>query len=208
VAKIIDEEYWDNLKEPTKLMTFLNKFLTTPQASTMLIAMGVGIAAFFWAYFLVTIPAEDFLNDFSVYGQFSFELGWNAQVVDVILANWGSAGRASVFSATIANFVIMASYIVIFIGLIILATRQLKEKPKMQNIYLKMLFLPILAGIFNVIGNILMIIMLSSGTSVSPIIPFITSLCSIIKYALIISSFVVFLSEIVLYVIIYIKKHR
>ena len=208
MAKIIDEEYWDNLKEPTKLMTFLKKFLTTPQASTMLIAMGVGIAAFFWAYFLVTIPTEDLLKDFSVYGQFSFEFGWNAQIVDVILANWGPTGRASVLSAVVANFVIMASYIVIFIGLIILATRQFKEKTKIQDLFLKMLFLPILVGIFNVISNILMIIMLSGGTSVSPIIPFITSLCSVIKYALIISSFVVFLIEIALYVIIYIKEHR
>ena len=208
MAKIIDEEYWDNLKEPTKLMTFLNKFLTIPQASTMLIAMGVGIAAFFWAYFLVTIPTEDFLNDFSIYGQFSFEVGWNAEIVDVILADWGLTGRASVFSATIANFVIMASYIIIFIGLIILATRQFKEKKKIQDLFLKMLFLPIIAGIFNIISNIFMIIMLSSGTSVSPIIPFITSLSSIIKYALIIVSFVIFVIEIVLFVIIYIKEHR
>lgn len=208
MAKIIDEEYWDNLKEPTKLMTFLQKFLTTPQASTMLVAMGVSIAAFFWAYFLVVIPTEDLLKDFSVYGQFSFELGWNAQNVDVILANWGTTGRTSVLYATIANFVIMASYIVIFIGLIILATRQFKEKKKIQDLFLKTLFLPIIAGIFNVIGNILMMIMLSSGTSVSPILPFITSLCSVIKYSLIITSFVIFLIEIALYVIIYIKEHR
>ncbi len=208
MAKIIDEEYWDNLKEPTKLMTFLHKFLTTPQASTMLIAMGVSIAAFFWAYFLVTIPTEDLLKDFSVYGQFSFELGWNAQSVDLILANWGSTGRTSVLYATIANFVIMASYIIIFIGLIILGTRQFKEKKKIQDLFLKMLFLPIIAGIFNMISNISMIIMLSSGTSVSPILPFITSLSSIIKYALIITSFVIFLVEIALFVIIYIKEHR
>jgi hypothetical protein len=189
-------------------MTFLHKFLTTPQASTMLIAMGVGIAAFFWAYFLVTIPTEDLLKGFSVYGQFNFEFGWNAQSVDVILANWGSTGRTSVLYAIIANFVIMASYIVIFIGLIILGTRQFKEKKKIQDLFLKTLFLPILAGIFNVISNILMMIMLSSGTSVSPILPFVTSLSSVIKYALIITSFVIFLIEIALYVIIYIKEHR
>ena len=208
LAKIIDEEYWENLKEPTKLMVFLNKFLNTPQASTILIAIGVSIAAFFWAYFLVTIPTEDFLLSFSSYGQMNFEFGGTAQIIDAILMEWGLDGSTRVIYAIIANFVIMASYIIIFIGLIILATRQFKEKKKIQNLFLKMIFLPLLAGVFNIIGNILMIIMVSGGISVSPNLPFITTISGIIKYGLIIASFIIFLIEIGLFVIIYIKEHR
>ena len=208
MAKIIDEEYWDNLKEPTKLRAFLNKLLSTPDLSTILIAIGICIAAFFWAYFLVTLPTEDYLKSFSVYGQFSLEFGWTSQNVDIILTDWGIEGSTRVIYATIANFVIMASYIVVFIGLIILATRLFTEKKKIQNIGLDMVFLPIIAGIFNTIGNIFMILMLSSGASISPIFPFVTSLCGVVKNGLIIASFTVFIIEIILYIFLYIKEHR
>lgn len=212
MAKIIDEEYWDNLKEPTKLMTFLHKFLKTPQTSTILIAIGVCVAAFFWAYFLVVLPTEDFLLSISAYSQLNLEFGATTQIIDAILAAWGTDGSTRVIYAMIANFVIMTSYIFIFIGLIILATRQFKEEKKkekkIKNLFLKMTFLPILAGIFNTIGNILMIIMVASGSSISPVIPFITTISGIIKYVLIVSSFVTIIVEIVVFVIIYIKEHR
>jgi len=208
LAKIIDEEYWDNLKEPTKLTTFLSRLLTTPQTSTVLIAIGLCLAAFFWVYFLVTLTTEDNLRLFSVYGQFNFEYGWIAQTVDVILADWGSAGCARVFYATLANFVIIASYNIIFIGLIVLAARLLQKNTKIQNLCLKMIFLPIIAGIFNVIGNIAMLIMLVSGTSVSPIFPFIASLCGIAKNGLIIASLIVVIIEMILFIVFKLKEYK
>ncbi len=208
MAKIIDEEYWNNRKEPTKLDTFLNKLLGEPEVITILIMMALSIVAFFWAYFLVILTTEDFLRSISVYGQFNLEFGLTEQNVNAILTEWGSVGCSRMIIAVCANFVIMAVYMIIFISLIILVTRLFKEKKKIQNLGLKMIFLPILAGIFNVIGNILMIVILLSGSSVLPFFPLILSISGIVKYGLIISSLIVVIFEIVLYIILYLKSFK
>ncbi len=208
MAKIIDEEYWNNRKEPTKLETFLNKLLEGPEVITILIMMALSIVAFFWVYFLVILTTEDLLKSISIYGQFSLEFGLTEQNVNAILTDWGSVGCSRMIIAVCANFIIMAVYIVCFIGLIVLVTRLFKEKKKIQNLGLKMIFLPIIAGIFNIIGNILMIVLLLSGSSVLSFFPLIISICGIVKYGLIISSLIVVIVEIVLYIILYLKSFK
>ena len=209
MAKIIDEEYWDNYKEPTKFSKFFEKLLKTPVDRHLLYAIGIGIAAFVNVYFLITLTTEDFLMRKildNTFGQLHLEFAFTDLVANDILNAWGSSGIERVILSTCANFIIMAAYILILVSLLLLITRRLKGK--LQKFGLRMIFLPLIAGIFNIIGNTLLLIMLMNASSISLILPLITSISGIIKYSFVIASIVCFFVEIILFIFLYIKEHR
>ena len=210
MAKIIDEEYWDKYKEPTKMSKFFEKLLKKPEDRHLLYLIAIGIVIYVNVYFLITLTTEDYLKSQlylnTAFGQINLEFAFTDLLANSILAAWGSLGIQRVIFATCANFLIIASYILILVSLLLLIARRLKGK--LQKFGLRMIFLPVIAGIFNSTGNILLLVMLINASSISLIIPLITSISGIIKYGFIIASIVFFIAEIIAFVLIYIKEHR
>ena len=88
-------------------------------------------------------------------------------------------------------------------GCILLVTRKLEGKT--QNMGLYFTIMPFIAGIFDVIENTFLLLMLSNETFVWSLSPFIASLCATIKFSLI---FIAIIFFVVALIIITIKKFQ
>jgi hypothetical protein len=88
-------------------------------------------------------------------------------------------------------------------GCVLLVTRNLKGN--LQRIGLYMSILPFVAGIFDVIENINLLLMLTYEEFIWSLSPFIASLCATIKFSLI---FIVIIFFIMALIIIAVKRFK
>ncbi len=150
---------------------------------------------------LIMAPIEAELKGATGYGVIEFEFAWTSERINTIFKAWGSEGKKKEVFVTYVDFLFIPCYSLFMAGCVLLVTRKLEGK--LQEVGLYMTIMPLIAGIFDVIENINLLLMLTDESFVWSLSPFIASLCATIKFSLL---FIVILFFLLALIIVIIKK--
>ncbi len=178
---------------------FLEKLKKYPSDLILLILAALGIVI------LLTINILVFEPLFSVYGYgiLDFEFAWTKEQILTIFSFWGAEEMASQAAGVYWDFLYIIGYSVPLFALILFVSRKLDER--ILNIGLYMSLTPFIAGIFDIVENINLLVMLNEPAFAS-FVPLIASLSATIKFGFLIVGAIFFLVTLVLLVLKKIKK--
>lgn len=184
---------WERPK--SKRSQFLENLKEKPKRLHLGVAIIISLVLLVVIYLYVFQPIENYLRSLSNLGVMDLTFSWTSVRIDYIFSAWQSEGIFREFIVTIIDFMFIACYCIVLSGLILLVTRKLHDK--FQRVELHMVFIPILAGIFDITENIFLLIMLGSNQAVVFLFPLITSICALIKFILIYTGIICFLAGVV-----------
>jgi hypothetical protein len=179
----------------------LEKLKKTPSDLILLIIAAIGIIILLVINMLVFEPLA---NSGLSYGILDFEFAWTKEQILIIFAEWGSEGIALQANGVYWDFLYIIGYSVPLFALILLFTRKLSGK--IVDIGLFMSLTPLVAGIFDLVENINLIIMLNDTPNFASFVPMIASVTAFIKFGLLLVGAVFFLVVLVLTLINRFKK--
>lgn len=177
----------------------LDKLIEFPKNKVVIF---ITIIAFILAIIIsqvIMAPIEAELKGSTGYGVLEFEFAWTSEQINRIFKAWGSEGKKKEAFVTYIDFLFIPCYSLFMAGCILFVTRNLDER--MQEIGLYMTIIPFIAGIFDVIENINLLLMLTDDRFVWSLSPFIASLCATIKFSLIFIAIIFFVAALIIVVI-------
>jgi len=178
---------------------FLEKLIEFPKnKAVILITLIAFILALLISQFIMA-PIEAELKGSTGYGVIEFEFAWTSEQINTIFKAWGSEGKKKEAFVTYVDFLFIPCYSLFMAGCILLVTRNLEGK--LQEIGLYMTILPFIAGIFDVIENISLLLMLTYDAFIWSLSPFIASLCATIKFSLIFIAIIFFIAALIIVII-------
>ena len=180
---------------------FLERFKESPKDKLVIILTLVGLAIVLLLYIIVFIPIE---ASVSTYGILDYEFAWTSDRVEIIFLTWGSDGINNQSLAIYWDFLYIVGYASLTLGLILLVLR--RSEGKMQTLGLYFTITPFLTGIFDVIENVNLLIMLGAPTSVSATNSFVASLCALIKFSVLFAAIAYFIVALIIVIITKFKK--
>jgi len=180
---------------------FLNKLKNTPKNKLLTLSTIIGIVIVILLYLLVFIPIEATMNEFGI---LDFELAWSSDRAEAILFAWGTSGINKQTLAIYWDFLFIIGYVSIVFSLNLLVSRRLNGK--LQNFGIIMTLLGPISGLFDVIENINLLLMLDTPTTVSSINPFTASLSATIKFGFLIAAIIFFVIALIILLIKKVKK--
>ncbi|MHA2429936.1 MAG: hypothetical protein ACXACC_02770 [Promethearchaeota archaeon] len=181
---------------------FLEKLKEFPKNLYVLIIKIIGFLIFILTTTLVFASINQMVPP--PYGVLDFEFAWVPEQVLIIFASWGPSGMAAEALVTYWDFLYIVGYGSFIFGAILLVTRRLEGK--LQKIGLWMTLTPIVAGIFDIIENINLLVMLDTAPTFSSFVPFIASLAALIKFGVLILGIAFFFVALVIVIIKLIRK--
>lgn len=137
-------------------------------------------------------------------GVLDFEFAWNAQGINDIFDVWGQKGKTMEATAVWLDFLYIPSYSFLIAGCNLLVVRKLEGKA--QSIGIFIVISPFIAGIFDVIENINLLLMIYNEIFINLDSPFIASFCATIKFALIGIAIIFFIITLILLFVQKVKK--
>jgi len=179
----------------------LEKLIEFPKNKVVVL---ITIAAFILALLIsqfIMAPIEAELKGSTGYGVIEFEFAWTSEQINTIFKAWGSEGKKKEAFVTYVDFLFIPCYSLFMAGCVLLVIRKLEGK--LQEVGLYMTIMPFIAGIFDVIENINLLLMLTDESFVWSLSPFIASICATIKFSLL---FIVIIFFLLALIIILIKK--
>ena len=179
----------------------LEKLKKYPSDLILLIIAAIGIVILLTINILIFEPLANLVYGYNI---LDFEFAWTKDQILTIFATWGAEGMTLQAAGVYWDFLYIVGYTVPLFALILLVSRKLNEK--ILNIGLYMSLMPIIAGIFDIIENINLLIMLNEPSAFASYIPLIASLSATIKFGFLIVGAIFFLVELILLVIKKIKK--
>ena len=140
-------------------------------------------------FFILTIMF--IINEFRLisstgYGILDFELAWTPGRAQQILIAWGQVEIQNQIIMHYIDYLYILFYGLFGAELILIASRRIEGK--IQKLGLYFTFTPIIAGIFDALENINLILMLNDKTFINSGSPFFASSCAVIKIGFIILS--------------------
>ncbi|MFX1420564.1 MAG: hypothetical protein ACFE9N_16830 [Promethearchaeota archaeon] len=156
---------------------FLKKFKDIPTNNLVYIITLVGLIIVLLVYIIIFIPIE---TSVPIYGIIDYEFAWTQDKVELIFLTWGFEGMTKQTIAIYWDFLFIFGYVSLSFGLILIVLRRLDGK--IQTIGLYFTLISFLTGIFDIIENINLLIMLNAPMSISTFNPFIASLSALIKF--------------------------
>ena len=179
----------------------LEKLKKIPSDLILLVIAAIGIIILLVINILVFEPLA---NLDSLYGILDFEFAWTSDQILIIFADWGGEGIALQSIGVYWDFLYIIGYSVPLFALILIFTRKLSGK--IVDIGLYMSLTPLVAGIFDLIENINLLIMLNDTTDFAPFVPLIASVTALIKFSFLLVGAIFFLVVLVLTLIKRFKK--
>jgi hypothetical protein len=179
----------------------LEKLKKYPSDLILLIIAAIGIVILLTINILIFGPLTYSVYE---YGILDFEFAWTKEQILLIFTAWGAEGMALQAAGVYWDFLYIIGYTVPLFALILLVSRNLNDN--MLNIGLYMSLTPFIAGIFDIIENINLLIMLNEATTFASFVPFIASLSATIKFGILIVGAIFFLVALILLVIKKINK--
>ncbi len=182
-----------------ELHMFLDKFKDSPKDKYVIIMTIIGLAIVLLVYLLIFIPIEAAVP---TYGILDYEFAWTPERVQIILLSWGVEGILRQTLAIYWDFLFIVGYSSLALGLILLILR--KSDEKVQTIGLYFTLTPFLTGVFDIIENINLLIMLD-GWIMSPLISninsFLASLSALIKFSFLFAAIAYFIVALIIIII-------
>jgi hypothetical protein len=179
----------------------LEKLKKIPNDLILLIIAAIGIIILLVINLLVFEPLADSVFP---YGILDFEFAWTKDQILIIFTAWGSEGMAFQAIGVYWDFLYIIGYSVPLFALILLFTRKLSGK--IIEIGLYMSLTPFIAGIFDLVENINLLIMLNDTPNFASFVPLIASITAFIKFSFLLVGAIFFLIVLVLSLIKRFKK--
>jgi len=179
----------------------LEKLKKFPSDLILLIAAALGIII------LLTINIfifEDIARKVPGYTILDFEFAWTKVRIDTIFLRWGPLGMAEQAAGVYWDFLYIFGYAVPLFALILFFSRKLEDRVATIGLYMSLT--PIIAGIFDLIENINLLIMLTTTPNFASFVPLIASVAATIKFGFLIVGAIFFLVALALFIIKKIKK--
>ncbi len=147
---------------------------------------------------------EPLINSGLLYGILDFEFAWTSEQILIIFADWGVEGMALQASGVYWDFFYIIGYSLPLFALILLFARKLNGK--IVDIGLYMSLTPLVAGIFDLVENINLLIMLNDPFNFPSFVPLTASITAFIKFGFLLVGAIFFLVVLVLTLIKRFKK--
>ena len=179
----------------------LEKLKKYPSDLILLIVSAIAIVILLTINILIFGPL---LYSGGMYNILHFEFAWTTEQILIIFGVWGEEVMTLQAAGVYWDFLFIIGYTVPLFALILLVSRKLNEE--ILNIGLYMSLTPFIAGIFDIIENINLLIMLNETPAFASGVPLIASLSATIKFGFLIVGAIFFLVALVLLVIKKIKK--
>ncbi|MHA1823080.1 MAG: hypothetical protein ACTSXM_04350 [Promethearchaeota archaeon] len=182
---------------------FLDKLKEVPK-NLYLIMMFVGGVILFLA--INTLVFQDFSTSslFATYGILDFEFAWTVEQIELIFTAWGSTGMTLQEAGVYWDFIYIMGYVSFAFGGILLVTR--KVSGNFQKIGLYVSFIVILSGLFDVIENIFLLIMLQNPSTIPTFAPPIAAIMATIKFSCLAIALIYFVIGLIIAIILMIKR--
>lgn len=181
----------------------LDKLKKKPSDLILLIAALIGIVILLTINILIF---EDIAKTVPVYGILDFEFAWTKDQILTIFSTWGPLGMAEQAAGVYWDFLYILGYVVPLFTLIVYFSRKLEDRIATFGLYMSLT--PIVAGIFDLIENINLLIMLNGTPDFASFIPLLASISATIKFGFLIVGAIFFLVALVLIIIKKIKKEN
>ncbi len=178
----------------------LEKLKKSPSDLILLIIAAIGVIILLVINILVFEPLTN-----SIYGILDFEFAWTKEQILIIFAEWESAAVMSLQANGVYwDFLYIIGYTVPLFALILLFTRKLSGKVVDIGLYISLT--PFIAGIFDLIENINLLIMLNDYPDFESFVPLTASITAFIKFSFLLVGAIFFLVVLVLTLIKRFKK--
>jgi hypothetical protein len=179
----------------------LDKLKKKPSDLILLIAALIGIVILLTINIMIF---EVIARRVPVYTILDFEFAWNEVQAELILNTWDVLGRGEHAAGVYWDFLYILGYVVPLCTLIVYFSRRLEDRIATIGLYMSLT--PIVAGIFDLIENINLLIMLNETPNFESFVPLMASISATIKFGSLIVGAIVFLIALVLFIIKKIKK--
>jgi hypothetical protein len=179
----------------------IEKLKKSPHDLVLLIAAAIGVVILLVINSLIFIPLT---TSVYMYNILDFEFAWTKEQIITIFTTWGPSGMALQEAGVYWDFLYIIGYVTPLFTLILYIVRRFEDK--MATIGLYMSLTPIIAGIFDIIENINLLIMLNESPNFESFIPLIASLSAVIKFGFLLIGAIYFLVALVALIIVKIKK--
>ena len=179
----------------------LEKLKKYPSDLILLIVSAIAIVILLTINILIFGPL---LYSGGMYNILHFEFAWTTEQILIIFGVWGEEVMTLQAAGVYWDFLFIIGYTVPLFALILLVSRKLNEE--ILNIGLYMSLTPFIAGIFDIIENINLLIMLNDPLAFASFVPLIASISATIKFGLLIVGAIFFLVALILLVIKKFKK--
>jgi hypothetical protein len=181
----------------------LEKLKKYPSDLILLIVAAVGIIILLTINILIFEPMSKAVY---IYGILDFEFAWTREQILAIFLVWGEDGIALQAAGVYWDFLYIFGYTIPLFALILYLSRRLEDRISTIGLYMSLT--PLVAGIFDVIENINLLIMLNETSNFASFVPLITSLSATIKFGFLLVGAIFFLIALVLLIIKKIKKQE
>ena len=173
-------------------------------ANYILLAIAIlGLILFILVNQLIFVPLTQMVP---TYGILDFEFAWTPERVLLIFSAWGVPGIEAQTIGIYWDFLYILAYSSFIFSCILLVTRGLTGR--FQAVGLWMSLTPIISGIFDVIENINLLIMLNTTPNLSVFVSFLASLSACIKFGLLFIGIAFFFVALIAFIITLIKKRK
>jgi len=183
----------------------LKKLLEFPKRRTLQIIILLAFIGFI-VLTLAMQPIETELKNNTGYGVLDFEFAWTGDIIRRIFNAWGETGIKNEAFATFLDFFYIPSYALFMTGCILIITRKLEGK--FQSVGLYVSIFPFIAGIFDIIENINLLLMIYQPQFIDLGSPLVASICATIKFIFLILSIIFFIMESIIFLINSLKKRK
>ena len=183
---------------------FLEKLKEFPKNKILILITIIAFLSFMLIQVIVMGPIETGLKSTTGYGVLEFEFAWVPEVINSIFTAWGPEGIAKETFATYIDFLYLLGYSIFGFGLILIPIRW--AEGKLQEIGLFMSLTPLIAGVFDIIENINLLIMLGNPSSFQSFIPLIASLSAVLKFGFLFAGIIFLVIALLLMLIGRLKK--
>jgi len=179
----------------------LDKLKKKPSDLILLIAALIGIVILLTVNIMIF---EKLAREVPGYTIIDFEFAWTKDQIDTIFLRWGPLGMTEHATGVYWDFLYIFGYVIPLFALIVYLSRRLEDRIATIGLYMSLT--PIVAGIFDLIENINLLIMLNNPLDFESFVPLIASISAIIKFGFLIVGAIFFLIALVLFIIKKIKK--
>jgi hypothetical protein len=181
----------------------INKLLEKPKNYILLITAIIGFILFLLINQLIFAPLTQTVP---TYGILDFEFAWIPEQILIIFSVWGPSGMEAQAIGIYWDFLYIVGYGIFIFSCILLVSRGLEGRFKTVGLWMSLT--PLISGIFDVIENINLLILLNTAPNLPAFAPFFASLSACIKFGLLILGIIYFFIGLVLFIIKWIKKKK
>ncbi|MFW9894519.1 MAG: hypothetical protein ACFFD7_01800 [Candidatus Thorarchaeota archaeon] len=181
----------------------LNKFKDFPSKRILYLLIIFGFLIVLLVEIFIFLPIESLVP---TYGILDYEFAWNVSRVLTIFSAWGINGILQQIVTIYWDFLFIVGYVPLAFGLILIVY-QISSK-KVQNIGAYITITPFLTGFFDVIENILLILMATNANFITYTNTILASLSASIKFGLLFVGIIFFVGALILIIFKKIKERN